>query len=88
MIGPRQSDEDAALARAWRADFAVGVNRARAIEANICGCIGPQPGETLCPCMLRAENEKAQRMLSEGVVIDGQLYRLVPATPPACNSAP
>jgi hypothetical protein len=46
-----------------------------------CNCMGPQPGEKLCPCMLHAENERKRRMLSDGVIIDGQPYRLVPAKP-------
>lgn len=24
-------------------------------EAHACNCVGPGPGETLCPCMKRAE---------------------------------
>lgn len=27
-----------------------------------CFCIGPQPGETLCPCRLRAESDADRRI--------------------------
>lgn len=45
---------------------------------HACNCIGPQPGETQCPCRLRAESRQGSRMVREGVVIDGVEYDLVP----------
>ena len=46
-------------------------------SAHACNCIGPQPGQTKCPCVLRGEMEQAAQMLRDGVVINGQRYRLV-----------
>ncbi|UMO75975.1 hypothetical protein [Planktothrix phage Pra-JY27] len=43
-----------------------------------CFCIGPQPGEVKCPCVLRAEVRAGQDMLRDGVMIQGKRYRLVP----------
>lgn len=42
-----------------------------------CNCIGPQPGESKCPCKLRSESEQGKRMIEEGVTIDGKKYKLV-----------
>lgn len=47
-----------------------------------CFCIGPQRGEKLCPCMLSAQRERETKMVRDGVIIDGKLYRLVPAERP------
>lgn len=47
-------------------------------EMHACNCIGPQPGETKCPCQLRGEAEKGQRMVRDGVIINGVEYVLVP----------
>lgn len=56
--------------------------RQAALQMNIdvrpCNCIGPQAGETKCPCMLVVEMRQAETMLAEGVVISGRKYRLVP----------
>lgn len=46
-------------------------------NAQGCACMGPQPGQTKCPCLLRAESEQGRRMVKEGVVIDGVSYDLV-----------
>ncbi|MEY9676014.1 hypothetical protein ABIE93_005948 [Bradyrhizobium elkanii] len=46
--------------------------------AHACNCIGPQPGQTKCPCILRGEAAMGQRMIEEGVTVNGQRYRLVP----------
>lgn len=43
-----------------------------------CNCIGPQPGQTKCPCALRGEAEMGRKMIEDGVTINGQRYRLVP----------
>jgi hypothetical protein len=48
-------------------------------NAVACNCIGPQPGQTKCPCKLRAEIELGRKMIEEGVYIDGRYYRLVPS---------
>lgn len=47
--------------------------------AMACNCIGPQPGQTKCPCALRRESEMGEKMISEGVTINGKRYRLIPA---------
>lgn len=47
-------------------------------HARACNCMGPQPGETKCPCMLTAEAESGRRMVAEGVTINGVRYNLVP----------
>lgn len=41
----------------------------RAREVRACFCIGPQPGQTLCPCKLRNESIRdfELRMLREEV---------------------
>jgi len=62
-------------------DWSVGYKLNAADRMHACNCIGPQPGEKLCPCMLRGENERKRQMLHEGIVIDGQPYRLVLAKP-------
>lgn len=61
----------------WRRKIALAqhVN----ITAHPCNCIGPQPGQTKCPCALHAERQQTAQMLRDGVVIDGRSYRLVPA---------
>ena len=51
-------------------------------RANACNCIGPQAGESKCPCALRAESEQGRRMVREGVVINGVAYDLVPRASP------
>ena len=45
---------------------------------HACNCIGPQPGQTKCPCALRGEAEMGRKMVDEGVTINGQRYKLVP----------
>lgn len=52
-------------------------------QGRLCNCIGPQAGESKCPCALQAESEQGQRMIRDGVVINGRKYRLVPETAPA-----
>lgn len=27
------------------------------LELNLCNCVGPQPGETKCPCQLKDEKK-------------------------------
>jgi hypothetical protein len=45
---------------------------------RLCNCLGPQPGQTKCPCQLLAEYKQGQTMIDQGVVIGGQKYKLVP----------
>lgn len=47
-------------------------------EAHACNCIGPQNGERVCPCRLRGEQEQGHRMITDGIIIDGVPYKLVP----------
>lgn len=47
-------------------------------SVHSCGCVGPQPGETKCPCRLRVESEQGRSMIQEGVLIDGVAYDLIP----------
>jgi hypothetical protein len=47
-------------------------------NAVACNCMGPQPGQTKCPCKLRAEIELGRKMVEDGVTINGKRYRLVP----------
>lgn len=42
-----------------------------------CNCVGPQQGQKLCPCALRAESAKGAAMIRDGVTIDGVEYELV-----------
>jgi hypothetical protein len=43
-----------------------------------CNCIGPQPGQTKCPCALRGEAQLGRQMVEDGVTINGKRYRLIP----------
>jgi hypothetical protein len=45
---------------------------------HACNCIGPQPGETKCPCRLRGESRQGMQMIRDGVIINGVEYDLVP----------
>jgi hypothetical protein len=47
-------------------------------QSKPCNCIGPQSGQTKCPCKLIAESEQGRLMIRDGVVINGQRYRLIP----------
>lgn len=49
----------------------------RASDMHACNCLGPQTGETKCPCALRSESEQGRRMIQDGVVVNGKRYRLV-----------
>ena len=49
-----------------------------ALSVQPCNCIGPQLGQSKCPCALRVEMEQASRMVREGVEINGRRYRLAP----------
>lgn len=66
---------------AWRRNFGsmkLQANlAASAAAAHSCHCMGPQPGQTKCPCVLRGESEKGAKMIRDGVVIDGVHYDLV-----------
>lgn len=50
-----------------------------ALGTHVCHCIGPQPGEKLCPCRLRAQSAMGAQMVREGVTINGVHYDLVPS---------
>lgn len=51
--------------------------------AQACNCIGPQPGQTKCPCALVREAEMGRRMIDEGIIVNGQRYKLVPVEEPS-----
>jgi hypothetical protein len=55
-----------------------GVTGSKALAGHACNCIGPQPGQTKCPCALRGESEMGRKMVEEGVTVNGKRYRLVP----------
>lgn len=81
-FGPQLSPEDAARrAQEWQ-NFSRSLSALQLVNpttsAHACNCMGPQPGETKCPCVLRGEAEKGRRMVEEGVVINGVEYDLVP----------
>lgn len=50
---------------------------ADAVVVSSCNCIGAQPGQTKCPCALRAESAQGQAMIRDGITIDGVEYVLV-----------
>lgn len=55
-----------------------GVSGSKALDdTHACNCIGPQLGQTKCPCALRGEARMGQQMVEEGVTINGKRYRLV-----------
>lgn len=65
-------------ARDWRQMKALGLTSAADCTVHACNCIGPQPGQTKCPCRLRGESQQGARMVRDGIVIDGREYDLVP----------
>lgn len=74
-FGPNGTADDA---RRWRETAWRQSQTITAPLAHACNCLGPQPGETKCPCVLRGEAEKGRRMVEEGVTINGVEYDLVP----------
>lgn len=79
-FGPLLTEVDARVRARELADrYREASVRTTVVDGHACGCVGPQPGETKCPCRLRAESEQGRRMISDGVVIDGKPYKLVPA---------
>lgn len=48
-------------------------------ETHACNCMGPQRGETLCPCALRSKHAAEHKMLTDGILIGGKRYTLVPS---------
>lgn len=44
-----------------------------------CFCTGPRPGDTKCPCAMEADGVREFAMFTDGIVIAGQRYKLVPA---------
>lgn len=77
-MGPKQSPQEAARLRAQYERMQGVATASGPSVAQLCNCMGPQPGETKCPCMLAAEMRTANDMLTDGVVIAGRKYRLVP----------
>lgn len=45
-------------------------------KSHMCNCIGPQPGQKYCPCMLRGKHEEEkllrERLIKEGWTPPGQ----------------
>lgn len=78
-FGPTTDWDAAVRARRLADQYATASLQVKTNDAvHACNCIGPQPGERKCPCALRAESEQGRRMVSEGVVINGVEYELVP----------
>jgi hypothetical protein len=48
-----------------RMQFSQTVTAQEALLVQSCGCVGPQAGEKLCPCQLRAESAKGERMVRD-----------------------
>jgi hypothetical protein len=76
-FGPKLDQTDRQYWRNLLGGYSTGVKADMSVQA--CNCIGPQPGETKCPCALRGEAEMGRKMIAEGVVINGKRYNLVPA---------
>lgn len=78
-FGPIQTMEEARRNQ-YRATMLQNqtVTAASAFEGRMCNCMGPQFGETKCPCQLAAEMQKGSEMIQSGVTINGRKYRLVP----------
>lgn len=79
-FGPKLSLADRIEAERRRRDMFASLAKweGEGQRAHACNCVGPRPGETKCPCMLRGESEKGRRMVEDGVVINGVEYDLVP----------
>jgi hypothetical protein len=80
-FGPQQSAEEAARRRREAEEFYRSFRVTQndlGPRVHACSCVGPQPGETKCPCELRGEAEQGRQMVREGVVINGVEYDLVP----------
>lgn len=77
VFGPRG---DVTTNAAYPVGGVIGVSGSATAQA--CCCVGPQPGEKLCPCALRREAEKGRQMIADGVTINGRRYRLVPDDQP------
>lgn len=75
VFGPKLDQTDR---QHWRNLLGGYSASAKAAQGQACNCIGPQPGETKCPCALRSEAEMGRKMVEEGVTINGKRYRLVP----------
>lgn len=67
-----------ALRDLWATYMTGGSNvGAGAPVVHLCHCIGPQSGQTKCPCAVAAEMRMYERMIRDGVLIAGRRYRLV-----------
>jgi hypothetical protein len=75
VFGPKLDQTDRQHWRNLLGGYSVG---AKVSNAQPCNCIGPQPGETKCPCALAGEAAMGRKMIEEGVTINGVRYRLVP----------
>lgn len=76
VFGPKLDQTERQFWRNMLGGYSVGSKADASIHA--CNCIGPQPGETKCPCALSAESERGRKMVQEGVTINGRRYKLVP----------
>lgn len=81
-FGPATSHEDRIRVQEAMRELQQGaytLKREDPLDApHACSCIGPQPGETKCPCRLRGESRQGMQMIRDGVVINGVEYDLVP----------
>lgn len=79
VLGPTQTFEEARSRRLQTLAAQIQAND-RAVDLSLmaCNCMGPQPGETKCPCALRAEMQQGLSMIQNGITIGGRRYKLVP----------
>lgn len=77
-FGPLQTPADAIDARIRQAKIMSSMMPKTFDYMAACGCVGPQPGEIKCPCVLRAEMQMGNQMIQVGIVINGIEYDLVP----------
>lgn len=77
-FGPKQTPEEALRSRELSESLTWSIQGNPLSTARPCNCMGPQPGETKCPCALAAEMQKGAAMIRDGVVIGGVEYELVP----------
>ena len=59
----------------WRADGAAGL-RIRANDTRACNCVGPQPGQPVCPCRMPAIK-----------VVDGRYVEVIDHGPATARSS-
>lgn len=76
VFGPKLDHADQQNWKNMLGGYSVGI---KAADYRSCNCIGPQMGETKCPCALRGETEQGLKMIQNGVTINGKRYKLVEA---------